>query len=132
MSVLSVQAVTKRFADRVVFRDVSLRLAHGDRAGLVGPNGTGKTTLLRIAAGRDEPDAGNVALARGTRIGFLEQETLLDVPGTVDEHARGAGAHIRELADEMRALEPLERRDVQVVRRLVEQEQVRIVEQESG
>jgi ATP-binding cassette subfamily F protein 3 len=106
LSVLSVQAVAKRFADRVVFRDVSFRLARGDRAGLVGPNGTGKTTLLRIAAGRDEPDTGNVALARGTRIGFLEQETLLDVPGTVAEHARGAAAHIRELADQMRLLEP--------------------------
>jgi ATP-binding cassette, subfamily F, member 3 len=106
LTILSVQAVTKRFADRVVFKDVSFRLARGDRAGLVGPNGTGKTTLLHIAAGDDEPDLGNVALARGTRIGFLEQETLLDVAGTVEEHARGAAAHIRELADEMRELEP--------------------------
>ena len=106
MTILSVQAVTKRFADRVLFRDVSFRLARGDRAGLVGPNGTGKTTVLRIAAGADEPDLGNVALARGTRIGFLEQETLLNVAGTVEEHARGAAAHIRELADAMRELEP--------------------------
>jgi ATP-binding cassette subfamily F protein 3 len=89
-----------------VFSGVSFRLAHGDRVGLVGPNGTGKSSLLRIAAGRDEADTGNVAVARGTRIGFLEQELLVDVPGTVDEHARGAAAHLRELEAGMRDLEP--------------------------
>src|SRR2546426_6906433 len=106
MSVLSVQAVAKRFGERLVFHDVSFRLAHGDRVGLVGPNGVGKTTLLRIAAGLDTADNGNVALARGTRIGFLEQELLHEADGTVIAHARGAAAHIREIAAEMRALEP--------------------------
>src|SRR5216117_666114 len=106
MSVLSVQAVAKRFGERLVFHDVSFRLAHGDRVGLVGPNGVGKTTLLRIAAGLDTADAGNVALARGTRIGFLEQEVLADASGTVEEHARGAASHLRELEAEMRGLEP--------------------------
>ena len=106
MSVLSVQALAKRYGERLVFGGVSFRLAHGDRVGLIGPNGTGKSSLLRIAAGRDEADAGNVAIARGTRIGLLEQEVLSDVPGTVDERARDAGAHIRELEQEMRALEP--------------------------
>ncbi|MDE3113851.1 MAG: ABC-F family ATP-binding cassette domain-containing protein, partial [Chloroflexota bacterium] len=106
MSVLSVQALAKRYGERLLFSGVSFRLAHGDRVGLVGPNGTGKSTLLRIAAGRDEADDGNVAVARGTRIGLLEQETLLDVAGTVAERARDAGAHIRELGDELRALEP--------------------------
>src|SRR2546423_5127289 len=106
MSVLSVQAVARRFGERLLFSEVSFRLAHGDRVGLVGPNGVGKTTLLRIAAGFDAPDAGNVALARGTRIGFLEQELLGEAGGTVDEHARGAAAHLRELEAEMRALEP--------------------------
>ncbi|MDE3103311.1 MAG: ABC-F family ATP-binding cassette domain-containing protein, partial [Chloroflexota bacterium] len=106
MSVLSVQALAKRYGERLLFSGVSFRLAYGDRVALVGPNGTGKSTLLRIAAGRDEPDEGNVAVARGTRIGLLEQETLLDVEGTVEERARDAGAHIRELEAEMRALEP--------------------------
>ncbi|HEX4745182.1 MAG TPA: ABC-F family ATP-binding cassette domain-containing protein [Candidatus Limnocylindria bacterium] len=105
MSVLAVQAVARRYADRLVFGDVSFRLAHGDRAGLVGPNGCGKTSLLRIAAGIDEPDAGTVAVARGTRIGFLQQELLVDVDGTVEEHARGAATHLRELEAELRSLE---------------------------
>ena len=106
MSVLSVQAVAKRFGERLVFSEVSFRLAHGDRVGLVGPNGVGKTTLLRVAAGFDSADAGNVAIARGTRIGFMEQEILFEAAGTVEEHARGAAAHLRELEAEMHELEP--------------------------
>ncbi len=106
MSVLSVQAVSRRFADRVLFSEVSFRLADGDRAGLVGPNGTGKTTLLRIAAGIDAPDGGSVALARGARVALLRQELLIEAtPGTVREHAAGAASHLRELEAELRDLE---------------------------
>ena len=105
MSVLSVQAAGRRFADRVLFSDVSFRLTRGDRAGLIGPNGTGKSTLLRIIAGLDTPDSGSVALARGTRIGFLQQELLVDVDGTVEAHARGAAAHLAELERDLRRME---------------------------
>ena len=105
MSVLSVQAVARRFGAREVLRDVSFRIGHGDRVGLVGPNGTGKTSLLRIAAGLDAPDSGAVAYARGTRVGFLRQELLEEATGTVIEHARGAAAHLRELESQLRELE---------------------------
>src|SRR2546430_11049601 len=106
MSVLSVQAVAKRFGERLVFSEVSFRLAHGDRVGLVGPNEVGKTKFLRVGAGFESADAGNVAIARGTRIGFMEQEVLTHATGTVEEHARGAAAHLRELEGEMHELEP--------------------------
>jgi ATP-binding cassette subfamily F protein 3 len=105
MSVLSVQAVARWFGERELLKDVSFRVGHGDRVGLVGPNGTGKTSLLRIAAGLDAPDAGTVAYARGTRLGFLRQELLEDATGTVIEHARGAAAHLRELEGELQRLE---------------------------
>ncbi len=105
MSVLSVQAAGRRFADRVLFSDVSFRLTRGDRAGLIGPNGTGKSTLLRIVAGLDSPDTGSIALARGTRIGFLQQELLVEVAGTVEAHARGAAAHLSELEAQLRTME---------------------------
>ena len=105
MSVLSVQAAGVRFGQRVLFTDVSFRLTQGDRAGLIGPNGTGKSTLLRIIAGLDTADEGAVALSRGARIGFLQQELLVDVDGTVEEHARGAAAHLTELENALRAME---------------------------
>jgi len=105
MSILSVQAVARWYGDREVLKDVSFRIAHGDRVGLVGPNGTGKTSLLRIAARMDEPDAGAVAYARGTRVGMLRQEMLDDSAGTVLEYAHGAGAHLRELEAQLRDLE---------------------------
>ena len=105
MSVLSVQAVARWFGAREVLKDVSFRIGQGERVGLVGPNGTGKTSLLRIAAGLEAPDAGNVAYARGTRLGFLRQELQGDATGTVIEHARGAAAHLRELERDLRDLE---------------------------
>ena len=105
MSVLSVQAAGRRFADRLLFSDVSFRLTRGDRAALIGPNGTGKSTLMRIVAGLDLPDMGSIALARGTRIGFLQQELLVDIDGTVEAHARGAAEHLSELERDLRALE---------------------------
>ncbi|HUG56026.1 MAG TPA: ATP-binding cassette domain-containing protein, partial [Candidatus Limnocylindrales bacterium] len=106
MSGLAARAVGKRCADRLVFAGVSFRVSRGDRIGLVGPNGCGKSTLLRIAAGLDEPDEGRIAVARGARIGFLRQELLTDVAGTVEEHAREAAVRLRALEDELRSLEP--------------------------
>jgi len=105
VTLLSVNGVSRWFADRHLFGDVSFRIAAADRIGLVGPNGCGKTSLLRIAAGIDEPDVGTVALARGLRRGFLQQELLVDVESTVADHARGAATHLRELEAELRALE---------------------------
>jgi ATPase subunit of ABC transporter with duplicated ATPase domains len=89
--VLSVQAIARWYGEREVLKDVSFRVAHGDRVGLVGPNGTGKTSLLRIAAGMDAPDRGAVAYARGTRVGFLRQELLEEATGTVMEHCARRG-----------------------------------------
>src|SRR5688572_27940773 len=76
MTVLSVNAVDRWYGARQVLAQVSFRVEQGDRVGLVGANGTGKTALLRIAAGLDSPDRGGVAYARRVRKGFLQQELL--------------------------------------------------------
>jgi ABC transport system ATP-binding/permease protein len=67
---------------RPLFTDLSLTLQTGDRLGVVGLNGTGKSTLLRVLAGHAEPEAGTVRTGRDVRIGFLEQRPELP-PGTV-------------------------------------------------
>jgi ATP-binding cassette subfamily F protein 3 len=66
--------VSLSFPDKKVLDDVSLTVYPGDRISLVGENGVGKTSLFRMLKGRLAPDSGNVSLARGVRIGYLEQD----------------------------------------------------------
>ena len=72
---LSLSAVSKAFAGRVLFSDVTLQLNRGDRLGLVGPNGAGKTTLLSIILGEASPDEGKVLWEKGATFGYLPQES---------------------------------------------------------
>lgn len=77
MIVLNVQGVAKSFGVNEVLKDVSLTLQKGERMGLVGVNGCGKSTLMRIIAGLDAPDKGEVGVARGARIGYLAQQDMV-------------------------------------------------------
>lgn len=70
---LTCHGLTKSMRQRVLFRDLAFGIDVGARVGLIGRNGTGKTTLLRVLAGVEPPDAGAVTLAGGTRIGMLGQ-----------------------------------------------------------
>src|SRR5450631_3590674 len=72
---LTVSRLTKSFGGRVLFEDASLQVNRGERIALIGPNGAGKTTLLSILLEMDEADAGEVALQRGVKVGFLPQES---------------------------------------------------------
>ncbi|MFL5690797.1 MAG: ATP-binding cassette domain-containing protein, partial [Ktedonobacteraceae bacterium] len=69
MPIVSVIQVGKSFGAERIFAGVSFQINENDRIGLVGPNGAGKSTLLNILAGREEPDEGNIAIARNTRVG---------------------------------------------------------------
>lgn len=73
MLTINCQNVRKYNAAQLVLEDVSFELHHGEKAGLVGRNGCGKTTLLRLIAKLDSPDQGLLAVRRGARIGYLEQ-----------------------------------------------------------
>jgi len=79
-SVIVADHVTKRFGDRAVIRDFSLRIQRGDRIGLVGPNGSGKTTLLRLLTGELAPDEGEVTLARTLHGVMIDQQRSLLSP----------------------------------------------------
>ncbi len=90
MSLLTVSNVGKDFGPQRVLETVNLRVARGEKIGIVGKNGGGKTTLLRLLIGAETPDAGSVRVARGVRIGYLAQAADLDQTRTVRQEAETA------------------------------------------
>jgi ATP-binding cassette subfamily F protein 3 len=72
---LTVAGLSKSFGGRELFDDVSLNILSGDRIAITGPNGAGKSTLIKIILGKEEPDGGTVSFIRGTRVGYLPQES---------------------------------------------------------
>jgi ATP-binding cassette subfamily F protein 3 len=96
-SVLQLAGISKRYGSQIVFDDVSWAVPDGARVGLTGPNGAGKSTLLKILAGALEPDDGQVALPKGTRIGYLPQHILGRAGVSVLDHALTAFKELHEL-----------------------------------
>jgi ATP-binding cassette subfamily F protein 3 len=89
--VLRVENISKRFDGLSLFENLSFELTHGQRLGITGPNGTGKTTLLRLILGQLAPDSGSVRLAGSIRVGYLDQHAMsLNVDNTVLDEARTA------------------------------------------
>jgi ATP-binding cassette subfamily F protein 3 len=84
---LTVSQLSKSFAGRALFDDVSLQVNRGDRIGLVGPNGAGKSTLFALLLGDVSPDKGTIAIEKNATIGFLPQETAAAGDETVLELA---------------------------------------------
>lgn len=98
---ITVSALTKSFGGRTLFEGVTFKLLPGRRVALVGGNGVGKTTLLEIVVGDQQPDSGEVHIGKGTRIGYLPQELTEQIDGSViDEVLRGA-AHLTDLEQQM-------------------------------
>jgi ATP-binding cassette subfamily F protein 3 len=89
---LTVSDISKAYAGRILFQNVSLQINRGDRLALVGPNGAGKTTLFSIILGENTPDDGRISWEKGTRVGFLPQESAPVGSETVMELATGAVA----------------------------------------
>lgn len=73
MVILNAEHISLSWGEKVLFDDIGFALEEHDKVGLIGINGTGKSTLLRILAGLQEPDSGTVTVANGTRIGYLPQ-----------------------------------------------------------
>jgi ATP-binding cassette subfamily F protein uup len=96
---VDLERVSARRPDRPLFEDLSLTIATGDRLGVVGINGTGKSTLLRLLAGAGEPETGVVRRGRGVRVGFLDQQPALP-PGSV-RAAVGEGWEAAEILERL-------------------------------
>lgn len=102
---LGAEGLHLEYPTRVVFDSVTLGIEEGDRIGIVGRNGDGKSSLLAMLAGRKEPDAGRVTVRGGTRIGVLDQADTLDdaltvgtaVIGDTPEHEWAGDARIRDV-----------------------------------
>ena len=104
MILLHVQDIAKHYGPEPVLAGVTFDVRQGDRIAVVGPNGTGKTTLLRILAGREEADAGLAQLAGTTRLGYLEQQPEFTAGRTAWEEARDALKELVTMAQEAEEL----------------------------
>ena len=105
MIVLNTQHVSKAFGGNAVLKDVSLTLQHRDRLGLVGVNGCGKTTLLRVLCGELSPDGGTISMAKQVKIGYLAQQNK-PVPGmTVYGLLNQVFDPVREMEQKLRQME---------------------------
>ncbi|HEX2058080.1 MAG TPA: ABC-F family ATP-binding cassette domain-containing protein [Actinomycetota bacterium] len=110
---ITISGLRKSFGARDLFRDATLQVGARDRVAVVGLNGTGKTTLFRIIAGEQEPDDGDVAIARDVVVGYLRQETdalrgrtLLEEVLSAGSEATEAGHRLAVLEAEMQELSP--------------------------
>ncbi len=98
---IHLQGLRFSIGQRVLFDGLDWVVAPGDRCALVGPNGTGKTTLLRVILGEYSPEAGSRVLSRGTRIGYLPQEAAEDFSGTVLDRALDAHRALLGMREEL-------------------------------
>ncbi len=101
MSLVRLDQVTKSYDPYLILDEVSLSIEHGDRIGLIGKNGTGKTTLIEIIAGIIEDFKGNVGYAKRLQIGYLSQEPNLAVDCSLRQEMFKVFQEQRDLEDEM-------------------------------
>lgn len=107
MALLTAFELAKSYGPTDIFSHISLSIPHRARIGMVGPNGVGKTTLLRILIGLEEPSGGDIQRARGLKIGYLPQEAVFESQGTLWQECISALGDLLERQKELRRLEHL-------------------------
>ncbi len=99
-TILSASEITVRYGDRTILDNTTLGIQEGERLGLVGRNGAGKTTFLRILAGLQNPDTGEVARQKDLVVSYLPQDFMLDASKNVEENIRDGAKPVLDLIAE--------------------------------
>jgi ATP-binding cassette, subfamily F, member 3 len=105
MSLITVSSLSKSFGAEDLFAGVSFSVTQGARLALVGPNGIGKTTLLRILIGEEEPSSGTITRAKNLRIGYLSQEADFELRGVLWDVCLEPFAELIRMQGEVEKLE---------------------------
>ena len=100
MNYLSVENISKSFGERVLFEGLNFGLNYGDKVALIANNGSGKTSMLKIIAGKDVPGTGKVTVRNGIRIGYLEQEPVFNEKYTINELLYNSNAGVVKIIRE--------------------------------
>src|ERR1700733_8929298 len=103
-TLISASDVTVRYNNHTVLDDITLGIQDGDRLGLVGRNGAGKTTFLKILAGLQSPDSGEISRQRDLVVSYLPQDFMLDATKNVFENIRDGAQHVLDLIKEFESL----------------------------
>lgn len=104
MTNLSTDSLSKSFGVNTLFENITFGISDGDKTALVAPNGTGKSTLLKILAGKEQADSGEVMIRNGIRVGFLAQEPDLNDSKTIREYiAQGDSELVKVIREYERA-----------------------------
>lgn len=105
MSLLTTVNLTKSYGPDDIFSGITVSIPRRARVGLVGSNGVGKTTMLRILIGEEAPSEGSVQKAKQLKIGYLPQESMLDSEKTLWDECQIALAHLDKMRDQLREME---------------------------
>ena len=101
MSIFNAENITHSFGGRQILEDASFRLLKGEHIGLIGANGEGKSTFLKIITGELQPDSGTVEWCRHITYGYLDQYSSLEKGKTIMDVLRDAFSHLSHLEAEM-------------------------------
>src|SRR6056297_3112287 len=100
MTYLTVENLSKHFGERTLFENITFGMSKGDKTALIAPNGTGKSTLLKIIAGEESQSSGEVMLQSDVRIGYLKQEPELNPALTINEYILQGDSDITKIVRE--------------------------------
>lgn len=100
MNYLSIKYLSKSYGEKILFEEISLGLHKGEKTALIANNGTGKSTLLKIIAGKEEADSGEVVVRNGIKIGYLPQQPVFDESLTINELITGSHSDVLAVIEE--------------------------------